>query len=1580
MTRPTVSQDSAGARRLLIAAGTRSYHELGELPKAHEDVRRVATLFEGMGYERILTEVSLDPDAAEFEDAVADWCAGADLTPDDVLVVYYAGHGDRPDAGGYRLAASGSTARRPRSWISPENLTATLAASPLRNVLIIIDACHAGKGAARIGAVADAHVAVRPRGDAAGSGTWVMVSARHRDLAQDGVFPAELERAYALGDGPSQRYLAPAKLADRITRAFEQAGRRQHCSCSVTDQTVQAPFFPNPRHDPRAEVCAAQEPGGEAGDLTSHFSPRGRGVEQVHDSGSYFTGRKRALDALRAHLAGPGGTGPLVVTAAPGSGKSAVLGRLVLDAKADDADPRIDVSINARHQTIDDLVTRLAAAADLTAAGPTELLAGLADRDNPFRVVIDSLDEAGPAGDKAEARRIAWDLLRHLAAVPCVRLVVGVRRELLLHLGDRVPVIDLDTADYSEDTSTAEYVERILTDAGSPYEADPAAARVVAEGVAQRAGRCFLVARMTATALRRGKPVDVTVPGWARQLPSDTAGAFQAYLERMPAKARTTALPLLTTLAFGEGHGVPRTGVWTRVASLLSGVTLTESDVDALLDEDSSYLTAVEVEGRKYFRLYHQELADHLKARALRYRDLSSVQDCFVRTLLDLVPSGAAGGRDWARAEPYTRGHLATHAAAAGSIDGLIEDPSFVLAASAAGLVPAVQHAKRNPLLAMVVERCADLLAGRHGPHPDPAAELAFVARTHGAMDFARRAVGLSVGVERMWTEPRRVTPHRIVGRHGKGTYSTTSVWYGWTIRDLVTEQGRHLVVAASFQSKEVYVWPLDDPSQAMVLPHSRPVHGLKVLSHNGRSLAVTFDDTSELRVWDLSDLSLVSRLVLPGCTEFGDLGVLADGTAVVVAQGAGKVVVLDPLRRESLLEVPCTRSEGPEWQDTPSALLARCGGPDGWLVVCDPAGGTASLHALEKQVGGGVLVEGLDSPRLKAGAQEPDGTTVVAFLEQGGDHGQESVRLTVLNVATRETTSVRRDDGWGPTGGFAVDPDLGAFYVAADHGIQVTLTTGTEPSEVRTTADTASYTVAPLARDGRTHALAAGLSSGVQVVDCATGRRVGVPLQGHESAVCAIHLLTTSTSDSLDILTVGNDGTARLWHWNRAVFPTTEEPVHTSDTGEFGMAHTQLLLMWPGSATQVIASSWHGIRTLDSRLLDMSDGDASAGATQVAEMPPWADQHCLEDPRAAALHVLLHSGGHVVADGERATVTISVASLRGDGELEKYGYPALCELPARTVAHLLPAPNGSPRPCVIAYDPASGSAGLVTDTTEPGLTVDVPWHLEPDDTVVTAGYVSTGGKPVLMAVLRKAGHGDTRADGSYVSRDTPLGPASDTSRAYVLDPVAGRLLRREPLVLPPEVTTLVPHHGPRGTTFVALTARTGLAGVLDVDTGEQYTIHAEQPDERRAYSTRFRDLSGGHGYFVRWTDTPEGDPLLLYMDPAGEDDNVLAPVTVWNATTPHTTHLLPVQASRILWTGRAPNGETLVAVSDRHGVTLCHLPSCEPVWSAPIPALVTSLVVLPGFDIAVSTQQGVVLLRPRLSPAWQRLTRAVQG
>jgi len=178
-----------------------------------------------------------------------------------------------------------------------------LGESPVRNVLFVIDACNAAAGAGDIASAADELAAVRPRGGAPGAGTWVMASARHRDIAADGAFAAELVRAYALGDGPSQRFLSPALIAHRVNQSFQRAGRRQRAACSSADQSAQPPFFTNPAFDPSAEADTHGRLSGDAADRSSHFEPRGRGVEHVHDTGSYFTGRGRAIEVVRAHLA-----------------------------------------------------------------------------------------------------------------------------------------------------------------------------------------------------------------------------------------------------------------------------------------------------------------------------------------------------------------------------------------------------------------------------------------------------------------------------------------------------------------------------------------------------------------------------------------------------------------------------------------------------------------------------------------------------------------------------------------------------------------------------------------------------------------------------------------------------------------------------------------------------------------------------------------------------------------------------------------------------------------------------------------------------------------------------------------------------------------------------------------------------------------------------------------------------------------------------------------------------------------------------------------------------------------------------
>jgi WD40 repeat protein len=1566
--------------RYFVAAGTRHYREAPELPLAHQDVDRVAELFESLGYERVLRGVSYDPTAGDFESALAHWCRSPALTAQDIVVVYYAGHGDRSPSGQYRLACPDSDPGLPRSWLSLTNLAEILATSPVRNVLFVVDACHAAAATAEIGTVTNAIVAGRGRADGFGAGTWLLASARHRDLAVDGAFITELTRACRQGDGPSQRFLSPGTLAERVNQSFVAAGLAQRAACSGVNQSERPPFFTNPSFDPYAEI--ASDGRGDVPDLASHFEPRGRGVEHVHDPGSYFTGRQRALRDVRAHLAGEGRGGILVVTADPGSGKSAVLGRLVLEGCA-------DASVNAHHQTLEALVGRLAAAADVRAAHPVALCAALAGRRAPFRVVVDSLDEAGPGGDKAEARRIAWELLRPLSDVPCVRLVVGSRRELLPHTGDRVPVVDLDDGAYADDTDTAEYVTKIISDAGAPYEQCPEVARRVAREVARRAGRCFLVARMTASALLRGPVVDTAAPGWEQQLPSDVGGAFEAYLQRLSPERHDATMALLAAIAFGEGNGLPRR-IWLRVAAGLSGTALAEADIDALLEGDGSYLAHARVDGTRYFRLYHQELTDHMKRRVLKHRDPRDVQECFVEALLDLVP-----GRDWSRAHPYVTTHLATHAAAAGALDDLIEDASFVIGAEPSTLLPAVRHALRHPTLSMAVERCAYLLLDADPGAVDRAALLAFVAKTYGEHALAERAERVSRTVERVCVEPREVTPHRVVGRHPGDSYAVRSVNRHWIVRDLVLPDVGRIVLAAAPQAPYVHVWLIDRPSQSTVLPHPANVVGLALLTGRpGQApLAVTLDAEGTVRWWDIRDQTAAGTVPGTGYTMLLDAGRLSDGTPVLVCGDPERVTVVPLPWAEPLLEEKCLTHREHLWNDDPGATACLAVDRDGHghLLLCDGVRGRVSLHPLERRGEAVTVVEGATSPALADHIHGPAGT-VAAICEP-------RTRLTLFDVNLRHTVTVPSQShgyGWDErhfAHGSAADP----VFVAQDDHHLVVLRLGEEPQRIdvyNREADHA-HLMAPVRHGDRIYAVAAGFFMKPALVDCRTGTGLGSPLLGHEGAVCAVRVLDApGAPDSAgpDILTVSNDGTARLWRWRDHQEHRAKARL-TAGALQPDAPEIETLIQWTRDPNTVMAVADERVRRMTPDFSGpASDGPIGSLVSGLSLGGSPAPQDRAEDPDGT-LHLLswqytAHIPTVRFSDLEGWSPSVPASHcvwhrLRPDGAPENTPLTWLHGHTDRVRAHLLPSNRAHPRTRVVGFDALLGRAVLLDTPADAPDWQGLPWILDPgDDLVCSTAFTALSGETMVMAGIRtirgpeSSVGGRSRhiwdARGRDVVDVPPARPRARTA-SCLWDLATGTSHSADAVRLADDVWCLVPEHGSAGTRWVAQRGLDGAVSAIDLTTGRPHEVcpaarFIDQPDHFGAHVT-------GQPYEPVWAASRDGSPLLLCLAPEVYGASPVMPVVVWDPATPGGPRRLPVPASRILWTGPAPSGETLVAVSDDHGVSLCHLPSCEKVWSAPLPALVTALTALPGspcLDLAVGTQQGVVFLRPRLSRAWR--------
>jgi hypothetical protein len=166
---------------------------------------------------------------------------------------------------------------------------------------------------------------------------------------------------------------------------------------------------------------------------------------------------------------------------------------------------------------------------------------------------------------------------------------------------------------------------------GSPYQ-EPARHKLaspLAEAIAARVGRSFLIARLAANALtQRGHPVDPDDPAWLATLDDDVITAFRADLERVypDPDDRLAAVELLRAVAFAYGRGLPWGEIWPAVANAVADRTYKfgDRDVAALLASPmSAYLVTDVEDDTTVYSLFHDALRGTLRER---WRDLLLAQ------------------------------------------------------------------------------------------------------------------------------------------------------------------------------------------------------------------------------------------------------------------------------------------------------------------------------------------------------------------------------------------------------------------------------------------------------------------------------------------------------------------------------------------------------------------------------------------------------------------------------------------------------------------------------------------------------------------------------------------------------------------------------------------------------------------------------------------------------------------------------------------------------------------------------------------------------------------------------------------
>jgi WD40 repeat protein len=674
----------------LITIGSPRCPGLGlpELARVESDVQRVSRLLTTLPqkYQHVLTEeLPIGSSSQQIRTGLASWFTADTRTEDEHVIVYVAGHGDSfgkftdhclltADSLENRDDTVVRTAELPRFFFAGKT-------SP-QNVLLVLDVCYAGQGAGE--SMIESMKLKREFPN--GSGFWVIVSADKNTEAADGTFVTAwldvMERDDAwLGEGGMQ-YLNPTDLTAAINVRLE-GDSQQRTIPYVVGGPNEARFLINPRYTKKWDGLLVEE--------QAHWDPKARGVDTSETVGWFFTGRTSALDELCAWLDAEESDGRArVVTEDPGSGKSAILGWLVLASKG-----RIPgvvagswqpfVSVHVRGASLKDVVSAVAHRLSSAASGPAALIKELCSGGKVVRIIIDALDEA------LEPVALEREFLAKLAACPSVRLIVGGRRrDRVAPLQSAGVTVDLDDPKYFDPADVENYVFARLTSAATASYANNERhpdARKIAKHVAAKAGHSFLYARVVSRTLATDAVVDTSVQDWEEQfvLPADLTDAYAEDLERFDSTDRSRFRDLLIPLAYARGRGLPQKTIWAAIATHVAGRAYTNADIRDLKEHAGYYLIQDTQSGETVFRLFHQTFADYLK-NLTRHE---AVEQLIAQALLSLLPSSPRGVDPWTQVqEPYVINEFASHAAAGGVLKSTLTNAAFLLNVPPTSLLP----------------------------------------------------------------------------------------------------------------------------------------------------------------------------------------------------------------------------------------------------------------------------------------------------------------------------------------------------------------------------------------------------------------------------------------------------------------------------------------------------------------------------------------------------------------------------------------------------------------------------------------------------------------------------------------------------------------------------------------------------------------------------------------------------------------------------------------------------------------------------------------------------------------------------
>ncbi|MFF1868718.1 AAA family ATPase, partial [Kitasatospora herbaricolor] len=605
--------------------------------------------------------------------------------------------------------------------------------------VVVLDACFSESFARAV------HIELFTRYH--GAGRYLLLSTAAEGYTELGAFTRALHRALNI-TFPTKRAIGLSSLGRELASNLEgffddltvDDQRDQLVSLTLNAATaVSGPL------DQLAELQAVidQLPADEQ----RHFLPKATGAE-LGELAWYFHGRTEERDRILRWLT-TATSGALVISGPAGSGKSALLGHVLLHTNTRLRDLLIRhghlQSIPAGIPCPDDPFDLVAHLAGLTpgrtlhliaeAAGLTDLaqqaadgqppadltsrlLTELRERRTPLTLLFDALDEA------EQPLVIADQLLRPLAALPDVRLIIGTRRST--SEGPDQPATDdtdiLDTLRPRPDAAHGPGTG-VLPDVEVSRDPDAIAGylraklhaakhrgilradySLIEEAVRRlvtdhRQGDAepqqFLYARLAAHELLNDPTllIDPTplIGRTHRQL-------FTRALERLH-RTDPHYTPLLKALGLAQGRGLPdQDGIWARAADALTTAHVgTGASIPDLLRDAAPYLALDQEHDQSVYRLAHRTFTEHFTTApetAQAHAHLTTALTRHTRAMSD----GASPPPE--AVSPYIRHHLAAHARrghTAGALGTLADHPDVLDILDLTSITAAALHHSLSP-------------------------------------------------------------------------------------------------------------------------------------------------------------------------------------------------------------------------------------------------------------------------------------------------------------------------------------------------------------------------------------------------------------------------------------------------------------------------------------------------------------------------------------------------------------------------------------------------------------------------------------------------------------------------------------------------------------------------------------------------------------------------------------------------------------------------------------------------------------------------------------------------------------------